>query len=38
MGMVIPAGTISDFTCNSFKITSIDTTTGEISVSTVTRQ
>jgi len=38
MGMVIPAGTISDFTCNSFKITSIDATTGEISVSTVTRQ
>jgi len=38
MGMVIPAGTISDFTCNSFKITSIDSTTGEISVSTLTRQ
>ena len=38
MGMAIPAVTISDFTCNSFKVTSVDATTGEISVSTLTRQ
>ena len=30
--------TISDFTCNGFKITTVDATTGEISVSTVTKQ
>ena len=38
MGFVLPAATISDFTCNSFKITNIDATTGEISVTTVTKQ
>jgi len=38
MGISLPAVTISDFTCNSFKITSVDATTGEISVSTLTRQ
>ena len=38
MGIAIPAVTISDFTCNSFKVTSVDATTGEISVSTMTRQ
>ncbi len=38
MGTAIPAVTISDFTCNSFKVTSVDATTGEISVSTMTRQ
>jgi len=38
MGMAIPAVTISDFTCNSFKVTSVDETTGEITVSTLTRQ
>ena len=38
MGFTLPAATISDFTCNGFKITSIDQTSGEISVTTVTKQ
>ena len=37
MGITLPASTISDFTCNGFKITSVDDT-GEITVTTVTRQ
>ena len=38
MGFTLPAATISDFTCNGFKITSVDQTSGEISVTTVTKQ
>ena len=38
MGFALPPIAISDFTCNSFKITSVDATTGEISVTTLTRQ
>ncbi len=38
MGFTLPASTISDFTCNGFKITSVDASTGEISVTTVARQ
>jgi hypothetical protein len=38
MGFALPPVTVSDFTCNSFKVTSVDATTGEISVSTLTRQ
>ena len=32
------SATITDFTCNGFKIRTVDSTTGEITVSTVTRQ
>jgi hypothetical protein len=38
LGFVLPAATISDFTCNGFKITTVDQTSGEISVTTVTKQ
>lgn len=37
MGFAINS-TISDFTCNGFKLTSVDPTSGEITVSTVTKQ
>ncbi len=38
MGFTLPAATISDFTCNGFKITNVDATSGEITVTTLTKQ
>jgi hypothetical protein len=38
MGFALPAATISDFTCNGFKMTSVDATNGEIDVTTLTKQ